>query len=154
MPEFKPEQSREWYDDGLADTITSLEHEGGVFEFRGWTIRYDLAADNPDLGERIPAEFDLVGITDRYDIAARVWEGVPEVFRKVLLYHEVQEATLALGDANDYFVGGRQLGRMKKEEAHAIAEPLHWAYAERVLSDEDMAAFREWDAQLPRKSVY
>jgi len=159
MTEARPndtaqESSHEWHDDGLADVVTALEHEGGVFHYRGWAIRYDLAADNPELSDSIPGEFGLVSIKDRYDIVVRVWQGVPETFRKAVLYHEIQEATIALGDADDYFIGGPQRGFMDKEDAHIIAERLHWDYARQHLSSEEFVAFQSWDAQLPRDGVY
>jgi hypothetical protein len=154
MPEFKPEQSQEWHDDGLGEIIDALEHEGGMFEFRGWPIHYDLASDHPELGERVPGEYYLNAVTNRYDIFTRVWEGVPEAFRKIVLYHEVQEATIASGNADEYVIGGEQRGRMPKEEAHVIAEPLHWAYAERTLSADELETFRAWNATLPRHRAH
>ena len=154
MSEPRPEQAQEWHDDGLADTVSALEYDGGVLTFRDWNVRYDLAADNPDLGNHVPGEFGLVGIIDRYDIVARVWEGVPETFRRVILYHEIQEATIALGKAEDYVVGGPQIGFMPKEKAHIIAERLHWEFARTHLSPAEFVEFQKWDAQLQRDGVY
>jgi hypothetical protein len=148
-------------DDGLAVVIEGLAAPSGQFMFRGWTLPYWLDEPAEDDGAptevsaRRPGGWDVRPREreNRYLPFLFVWEGVPEAFKKIILYHEAQEATLALGDAEDYVVGGPQVGRMDRHAAHAVAARLHASFAERILDAAQLEEFRKWEASLQGEAM-
>lgn len=137
-------------DDGLQDVLEGVDDTQGELRFRGWRIHYVLDMPAGELvDEEKPAEVDFYGNAEeqRLDLIVRIWEGVPEAFRKIILYHEAQEATLAFGDARNYVTGGSKVGQMDLSAAHIIATRLHHAYAKKVLSPEEHQIYLAWDRQ-------
>jgi len=162
MPEHTPETTYDATlesDDGLADIIESLPGPSGHFQFRGWDLPFWLNEPAEEDGRptavnaKNPAVWEIRTREGRYVPFLFIWEGVPEPFKKILLYHEAQEATLALGNSADYIVGGPQAGRMDRHEAHVIAKRLHEAIAPRLLNPEQLESFRKWDASLQTNAI-
>lgn len=136
-------------DDGLGEIIMSLERPSGLLRFRDWEITYVLDAPTADdLNEKIPGDWGFDPKPGYYGLTVRIWEGVTEPFHKIVLYHEIQEATCAAGDAADYRSGGPKEGRMTPHEAHEIATPLHKRFARQVLSVQELEQFQLWDSRL------
>lgn len=65
-----------------------------------------------------------------------LWDGIPNEFREILLYHELVEAKLILrGDVDDY-------------EAHNAALEKHCAYARKFLTAEKFEKFIAWQNRI------
>lgn len=133
--------------DQLAGIIDALPLSEGHFEFEDWDISYNMT--NPadeTCNEKTPGEWmetpslNLTGGDGRISLSIWVYGGVPEKFKKIILYHEVTEGLLALKYLKN------------PSEAHQDAQRHHEEYARSHLTREEMEQFSKWNAHLDRSA--
>ena len=72
-----------------------------------------------------------------YSLSVFIHKSAPERFRPVVFFHELQEARLMHGDQ-----------QLDKKEAHKKAATETAVYVQKLLSQEELKAYKAWQSTL------
>lgn len=110
----------------------------GFFDFKGFSVYYDFeVGTQEDTNQERPAEYAMTPNTGGGEsLSVWIWEGVPEKFKEILLYHEITEADLVLNQG------------VLRKDAHKAAVNSHMQYANEFLNKEDYDEFVAWQGTM------
>ena len=109
-----------------------------------YKIRYvtDMSTDW-EINQERPAKFIVTEDTGGgCSLTIWLWNGIPEHFKPVVLYHELKEAEFAMADG------------LSKGESHKRAVQFHMAYAKKFLPDDKFRQFLEWQSRYEESNRF